>query len=138
MIILFQIPAIFLSAYLIEKTCSGRKNTLSYSLLIVGIVFVIVFVLKGRWLMLLVGLAKFLTAIIVSVLGVFIAELYPTMIRATAISIITSSSRFGGAVMPFVLIWSFRLGPVGPFLMCGIIALISSFSGFSMPTDTTG
>jgi len=40
--------------------------------------------------------------------------------------------------MPFVLIWSFEMGPVGPFLFCGILSLISATASFLMPKDTTG
>lgn len=68
----------------------------------------------------------------------FTSELYDTMIRVTASSLNNAVMRFGGVIMPFILIWSFELGPVGPFLCCGILSLISTVAGFTMPRDTAG
>ena len=35
--------------------------------------------------------------------------------------------------MPFVLIYAFVLGPVGPYLFCSLIAIISTIASFLMP-----
>jgi len=111
---------------------------MSFSLLITGIILIAVFMFKGKWVMFLVGLSRFTCAIVFSILGIYTSELYDTMIRATASGINNSVSRVGGVIMPFLLIWSFKLGPVGPFLFCGSISIIAAISGFLMPKDTTG
>jgi len=130
---LFEFPGYFLYGCLIKYKWSGRKYSLCFSILTSGIIFLTIFILKIKWFMILIGITNINNTVMFAVIRIFTSDLYDTLIRVTTSSIYNSASRVSGVLMVFLLVWSFKLGPVGPFLFSGIIAFISAVSAFLMP-----
>ena len=73
-----------------------------------------------------------------SVLYIFAAELFPTEVRTIGLAFMTCIGCIGGAIVPFIIILQDddQLSYV-PFLIFGILGILSGLSVFSLP-ETTG
>jgi len=93
--VLFEVPGLLVCAYLIEKSWSGRKNSLTYSYLGASTSLMVLFLLKGKCnniilisiflgFTVLLGLSKYFTIIAFQIIYLFTSEIYDTAIRVTA------------------------------------------------------
>lgn len=69
---------------------------------------------------------------------VFTPELFSTMLRGVGCSFTNFMCRSGGAIMPWILAYTYRFGNLGPFLAISSITIISCIATFMLPMDTTG
>lgn len=95
---LFEIPSGIISIILIEKQLFGRKNLITFSLLLSSVFsFMSYFIWHGKNLFILfTSCSRFFLSISFLVVVPFTLEIYPTKVRVTGIGIASSFSRIGG------------------------------------------
>jgi len=70
------------------------------------------------------------------VIYTYTAELYNTKIRVLSMGFFNFISKISGVAMPLVVDVFYSFGPTGPFIIFGLLSLISSISIYTMK-DTT-
>ncbi|KXJ22115.1 organic cation/carnitine transporter 4 [Exaiptasia diaphana] len=120
----------------------GRKKSIAASLWIGGVAMVAAALLSyyddgsdgylaGKILMTMV-IGKFFITIAFDGIFVHTSELFPTVIRNTALGTSSSSARIGSAASPYI-VYSQRVHPLMPFGIMAINALISGILFLSLP-----
>lgn len=121
-----EIPAVYISSELIETKFFGRKNLISVSFLLTGIILLII-VLFHNYFTLLVILARFFIVSAFSAKYTLTSELYSTDFRSTAVGSASSFGKLGGIIMPWVCTSFFSFGNFIPYLSLAIICLVGVF-----------
>ena len=138
---LIEIPSYFLVLILMDVI--GRKPIFSFSLLFTGISCLIVGSLDKegdfsdlRRVLALVG--KFFASGTFAIVYMYTAELYPTLIRSTAVGTCSFMARIGGIISPYIALYLPTVTNVSaPFYVMGSVAVFGGLITLTLP-ETLG
>ena len=82
-------------------------------------------------------ICRFITGIIYSFTFVYSAELFPTVVRSTALGYLSASGTIGSIACPFIVSFSKNILRINPFVVMGVMALIGALSLIPLK-DTLG
>lgn len=132
-----EIPASLLTVVVAELKFIGRKDALKYSFLIVGISsFIIVFYSNSIYAM--STSMKFFISISFSMNYIYVAEAFPTKLRAIALAFCNSFTRLAGVFSPLILQALFNHLYWLPYLAFFITSLWAALSSHQLPFETKG
>nr|XP_027228861.1 LOW QUALITY PROTEIN: solute carrier family 22 member 15-like [Penaeus vannamei] len=122
---LIEIPACITAAAVIDRV--GRRITLCTAMLLGGTACVLIFI-PVKYVTVITGLAlcgKLSISASFSVAYVHSAEIFPTIIRNSAVGIVSVAARVGGIVAPFILM----LGDFIPNMQFTVFGLMTFLAG---------
>lgn len=99
---------------------------LSILFLLSGISLIFVYIKIPPGFIVWVTISKSISLIIFSINYTYTSELYPTRIRSTGLGIATAVGGLGSLLMPWIGIYLMNVYKYLPYLIYGILALISS------------
>lgn len=132
-----EFPAIFLSAWIIEKKYSGRKISLLVCYLVMASFSGLILITQEWGLIIFINVIKFFSSAAFYLIFTFTAEIYDTMLRATGCGFQNVICRVSAASMPFIIQLTFKLGTFGPFWAFLAVSTLSAIGTFLLPKDTT-
>lgn len=131
-----ELPGYVITVYLMDRT--GRRSLISFYMISGGVCCMVAAILaKGSMeAVSTVMLGKFLIASSFAIVYNYSAELFPTVIRNSALGIGSMCARASGTLMPLItLLDSFN--PTLPAIIFAVIAVISGFLMLFLP-ETLG
>ncbi|XP_069985725.1 organic cation transporter protein isoform X4 [Penaeus vannamei] len=123
---LIEIPACITAAAVIDRV--GRRITLCTAMLLGGTACVLIQFIPVKYVTVITGLAlcgKLSISASFSVAYVHSAEIFPTIIRNSAVGIVSVAARVGGIVAPFILM----LGDFIPNMQFTVFGLMTFLAG---------
>jgi MFS family permease len=133
--ILGEIPAFLFGLLVVEKEKFGRRNTIILGLAVCGLCCLISGFVPGFVIWILIARSAINVSFTIS--WIFLLELYPTNIRATAFGWASSFGSIGGAVMPWAVPPLAQSNPYYPFYMFTVTAVLGAFCTWKIRKDTT-
>lgn len=128
---LVELPTYILTIYLMDKW--GRRSLTVYNMLIGGICCIVAALAGGNMVStLFVFTGKFLIASSFSTLCNYSAELFPTVIRNSALGLGSMCARLAGAITPLLLLLD-SLDPRMPSIIFAIISVVSGIWVMFLP-----
>lgn len=128
-----EFPANFFILFTLNRY--GRKKILTGSMISSGVVLLLSLgvPLNQNWLKIALAMAgKGSITVAYSVIYIFSAEQFPTVIRNVALGACSMSARLGGISAPY-LIYLSQFWKPAPFLMFGICAFLGGFCSTFLP-----
>ncbi|CAL8084066.1 unnamed protein product [Orchesella dallaii] len=117
-------PAIPIVILLTPKT--GYKPMLCLFLMLPGVTcIVLAFINKNIWSTVIATLAKVSATLIFKITNAYTAELFPTVVRNTALGLCVMSTRLGGTAIPEINLLERFSGKL-PNLVFGVIGLVAA------------
>ena len=138
MAVLGECPAIIFSLYVIDKENFGRKNTLTYCLIALCVMYLLIYFTKSSMLGILLASERFLMKNCFSMLIPLSAEVYPTLYRTVGYGWASACGRVAAFVSPFILFKIYKIDLYSPFLVFLAVSLIAAYSSYTLPYDTSG
>ncbi|XP_045483706.1 organic cation transporter protein-like isoform X2 [Harmonia axyridis] len=123
---IIELPADLLVVIFLDRM--GRRFITSFNMIISGLccVLAVAFTIGSLTSNILVYLGKFTIAASFSAIYIYSAELFPTMIRNSAMGFASMCARISGSLTPFITL----LDSFDPKIPCIIFGVITIFSGF--------
>lgn len=133
---LVELPSYVITIYLMDKT--GRRSLISFYMLTGGLACIIAACLTqgSTTTTVVVMTGKFLIASSFAILYNYSAEMFPTVIRNSALGLGSMCARLSGALTPLIALLDF-LDPTLPAVTFGVVTLISGFLTLFLP-ETLG
>ena len=134
-----ELPSVILSFILIDLKNFGRKNSLTICCFILGIFNFLAYLFGAtEFFSTLLSIQRFFLKVSFSMFVPLTSELYPTNYRTVAYGYATSIGRLGATISPYVLLpllsWNLYL----PFVVFGILNMISAYASHSIKFETAG
>ncbi|KAI4457558.1 solute carrier family 22 member [Holotrichia oblita] len=131
-----EIPSYLLTALIMDRT--GRRGLISFYMLTGGLCCLIAAKLTqgSTEATSTVMIGKFLIASSFAIVYNYSAELFPTVVRNSALGLGSMCARLSGAMTPLISLLD-SLNPTLPAMIFGVIALISGFLTLFLP-ETLG
>ena len=133
---LVELPSYLLMCFLMDR--SGRRCVISTFMLIGGVCCIIAssiptdIDLAATMIVAIVLFGKACIAGSFAVIYNYTAELFPTVVRNTALGIGSMCARFSGALTPMIMLLN-TLNPKVPAALFGFVALVSGFLTLYLP-----
>ncbi|XP_046738058.1 organic cation transporter protein [Diprion similis] len=132
---LVEIPSYVMIVNLMDRT--GRRSLVSILMILGGICSIVVpyiprDVSGGAFVVIIGMLGKFLIAGSFAVTYNYSAELFPTVLRNTALGVGSMSARISGAMTPMIILLD-TLDPRVPSVIFGCLVLVSGFLALYLP-----
>lgn len=134
---LSEIPASLATVVVADLKFIGRKDALLYSFLITGISSFVIIVFSNSIFVMSTSM-KFFISISFAMNYIYVAEAYPTKVRAIALAFCNSFTRLAGVVSPLILQVLFNNLHWLPYLAFFIASLWATLSSFQLPFETKG
>ena len=133
-----ELISVFCAAFLIEFKYFGRKNSMVVFYFLSSIAISLVYIDNSKRFIIWATLAKVLLSMTMIFCYQYTGEVYPTKYRTTGIGFASGFGRFATIFMPVCYLGLIQVSLTFPFLIFGILALISTFISMKLPFDTTG
>lgn len=128
---LVEVPAYVLTSLILDKT--GRRSLTSTYMLIGGLCCIIATAVPNETIvMLLVLFGKASIAGSFAIVYNYTAELFPTVLRNTALGVGSMCARLSGALTPLIMLLD-SLNVKVPAIIFGLVALVSGFLVLYLP-----
>lgn len=134
-----ELPSLFLAFYLIDQQNMGRKNSLTWSLLILGVLNVLAFFLgKTDEFSIVLAIQRFFMKNSFSMLVPLTSELYPTNYRTVGYGWATSMGRVAATICPYLLLNLFLWNVFSSFVVFALLCFACAYASHTVEFDTTG
>lgn len=127
---LVEIPSYVITVYLMDKW--GRRSLTAFEMIIGGICCIIAALSVGALATTFVFAGKFLIASSFAIIYNYSAELFPTVIRNSAMGLGSMCARTSGALTPLITLLD-SFDPKMPSIIFAIISVISGFCVMFLP-----
>jgi MFS family permease len=133
---IIEVPAYFVSIKLIDRL--GRRPVISFCLILGGLACIVTTYLpQDSYTMTtitttLVMLGKCLISVSFAVIYNYTAELFPTVVRSSAVGIGSTCARISGTLTPLIFLLD-SLDPKLPSVLFGVVALTAGIFSLDLP-----
>lgn len=133
---LVELPSYILTALIMDKT--GRRGLIAFYMLTGGLCCIVAAKMTHGSIEAtsIVMVGKFLIASSFAIVYNYSAELFPTVVRNSALGLGSMCARFSGAMTPLITLLD-SLNPTLPAIIFGVVALLSGFFTLFLP-ETVG
>jgi hypothetical protein len=132
-----EIPSTLISGYIANIPLLGRKGSLIYGFILVGMSAILCAIFMNGIIIFATSL-KFAIAIPFGVIYVYVSEAFPTKIRTISIGVTNSFNRIGGILTPIVSQIAFSTQPNDPYKIYAILSFFAAFLAYLLPFETLG